>query len=72
MLIQCCGRLENSLVICIGNLEIVTNKIRTAKRHYYAQKFNAMKNNVRGTWILINSVLRSDNVGVSRLSIKKL
>ena len=35
----------------------VTAKLRRAKRHYYFQKFDVIKNNSKDTWKLINTVL---------------
>ena len=50
----------------------VTNMIRTAKQRYYLQKFNQMKDNIKGTWRLINSILCPNKTGGCRISIKKI
>lgn len=37
----------------------VTNEIRKVKKKYYVEKFNAVKNDIKKTWCIINDVLRS-------------
>ena len=50
----------------------VTGKIRAAKRQYYSHKFRILKNNVKATWKLINSILRPCSTSQSKLAIKKV
>ena len=39
----------------------VTNKIRSAKKKYYEDKFNSVKNIIKETWKIINDVLKPKN-----------
>ena len=50
----------------------VTNIIRNAKQHYYLEKFNRMKNNIKGTWKVINTILCPSKIGKFKGIIKKI
>ena len=50
----------------------VTGKIRAGKRQYYSRKFEILKNNVKATWKLINSILKPRNINQNKLAIKKI
>ena len=41
----------------------VTNMIRTAKQRYYSEKFNRVKDNIKGTWKLMNNILCPSKIG---------
>ena len=50
----------------------VTNKIRTSKKRYYSEKFQALKDNIKATWKLINSILRPNKIEDLKGIVKKI
>ena len=61
------------LCVSLHGRNLVTKKIRLARKSYYETLFSRIKNNIRKTWKVINSIIsnksKSDNRSIKMLVI---
>ena len=63
--------LDSKLAYCNYKNKLTT-LIRCSEKKYYAEKFDSLKRNIKGTWKIINNIIRDKSCTNGKCSVTEI